>query len=806
MSTYEILKFCEVSKTPYGFDAEKFKAGDMKQLKLYKDAKSVNRKSFLSYDKISDDTKPINYARVVPKGCCFIDFDNGEEAEIMKRIIIRSGLKCLILKTMHGYHFLFRTPDFYDKELTGATNWFGYKFDTKQEGAVQIMRACGMEREERMSWNWDDGPIIPEKLNTEILDILPYWLWGHLSDKDLHKEGVTGDKKAPTHGEYTLTDTPFTQLMKMREGGRHDHIVVRCSYFGISNGFYIDEFRAIIQAIHDEFLVKIGTPMSDADLFGDLKTRWDGYEAILTSSSYAFHPETRKWVKLEEDAPEKIDERRAAEYVFKELDCYVDGKNPDGSYAKVLHRYRDGDYNYRNNLPERRSVLRKYSTQNFRDVFFKEMEVQLMQMCIENGRYLKRSHEYVISKNKVMSCISPITYDFSWIGTKPPTDIVLPWNWYSEEWVKEHEEDLGGIITKFIKELARDERGKTHPEVERWLWVVAGASMIPANELQKIIILAGGGSNGKSIFTSLIRFCLGDDMFNTAKIFDSNPQEGFWGAGFDKGILCVVDDLPEHYNKATFSYLKGAITGSDTVEINEKFKPKKTLAILPQIIACTNHDFELYDKSMGMRRRVKILPTAYEIPEEKRDGLMQFKLVLNTLDKDEIATYRMEHGAGSGDEGTLIIKMRTREKGVLDSLDHGSLAWFANKARYEYFKAADANFIIGDSDEMLDRFKSTFSGGFDAEMEDFLEWYVTERKTSIWIKELYLEYQNWHNEMSTGEAMMKEKVFSMRIGKAIATLQSRGYVLEMKKALNDKRMSLNKLYVNEPSKDEKDDV
>lgn len=429
-----------------------------------------------------------------------------------------------------------------------------------------------------------------------------------------------------------------------------------------------------------------------------------------------------------------------------------------------------------------------------------------MQMCIENGRYLKRSHEYVISKNKVMSCISPVAYDFSWIGTKPPTDIVLPWSWYSEEWVKEHEEDLGGIITKFIKELARDERGRTHPEVERWLWVVAGASMIPANELQKIIILAGGGSNGKSIFTSLIRFCLGDDMFNTAKIFDSNPQEGFWGAGFDKGILCVVDDLPEHYNKATFSYLKGAITGSDTVEINEKFKPKKTLAILPQIIACTNHDFELYDKSMGMRRRVKILPTAYEIPEEKRDGLMQFKLVLNTTDKDEIATYRMEHGAGSGDEGTLIIKMRTREKGVLDSLDHGSLAWFANKARYEYFKAADVNFIIGDSDEMLDRFKSTFSGGFDAEMEDFLEWYVTERKTSIWIKELYLEYQNWHNEMSTGEAMMKEKVFSMRIGKAIATLQSRGYVLEMKKALNDKRMSLNKLYVNEPSKDEKDDV
>lgn len=425
-----------------------------------------------------------------------------------------------------------------------------------------------------------------------------------------------------------------------------------------------------------------------------------------------------------------------------------------------------------------------------------------MQMCTENKKFIKRSHEYVIVKNKVLSCISPTEQDFSWLGTKSPTDVVLPWNWYSEEWVEEHKDDLGGLITKFIKELARDSRGISHPEVEQWLYVIAGAAMIPANDLQKIVILAGGGANGKSIFTSLIRFCLGDDMFNTAKIFDSSPQDGFWGATLDRGILCVVDDMPQYYNKEAFSYIKGAVTGSDPIEINEKFKPKKTISILPQIIACTNHEFELYDKSEGMRRRVLILPTDYKIPVDKRDGLIQFKLVLNTNDVEEIARYRMEHGGGSEDEGSLIIKMRTREKGTLDSLRDGSLAWFANKCRYEYFKAAKKNFAIGESEGMIEKLEGTFAGGFDAEMLEFLEWYVTERKENIWTKDLYLEYQEWHNEMATGDLMMKEKTFSMKLGKAIGLLCDKGLKVEMRKARNDKGMSLNKLFIGEEEKDE----
>ena len=792
MSEMVELEFCEVTSTPREFDVKKFKEGDPKQIILYKNNKKPFQRKLLTYAQVTDERKPINYARFVPKGCCYIDFDNRYEAEEMKKIILRSGLKCLILTTVHGYHFLFRKPDFYEKEMTNATNWFGYKFDTKPEGAVQLMRVCGMDRDEMCSW--DSEFVVPESINPETLDVLPYWLWGKLSDKDLHKGGKPGES------EYHLDDTPFTQLMKMREGSRHNHIVEKCSMFALSNGFTVEDFKGLIRAIHDQYLVKIGTPMPESDLFGDLESRWEGYVATFTSHGWIYEEKERRWIKVGSKREDRIDERRAAEYLYDEYDFYVKNQKSDGTYNTLLYRRKDGDYNYQSDLTVIRGNLKGHSDQNFKKNYFEEVEVQLMQICAENNKLIRRSHEYVIAKNKILSCITPSVYDFSWLGTKPPTDVVLPWNWYSEEWVEEHKEDLGGNITKFIKELARDSSGKTQPEVEQWLWVIAGAAMIPANDLQKIVVLSGGGANGKSLYTSLIRFCLGDDMFNTSKIFDCNPQEKFWGAGFDKGICCVVDDMPRLYNKEAFSYIKGAITGSDTVEINEKYQPRKRLSILPQIIACTNFEFELYDTSEGMRRRVCILPTEYEVPTEARDNILQFKLVLNTLDLSEIAEYRMKHSSDET-EGELIIKMRTREKGVLDSLATGSLAWFANKARYEYFKAAEHNFLIGSSEEMKEKFNGIFNGGFDTELTEFLEWYITERGRSIWTRDLYTEYTDWHNEASTGGSLMNERAFARNLNKAIKTCTDKGHKVIMKKALNDKRMSLNKLFIGKDAEE-----
>lgn len=792
MSKYVEMEFCELPETPREFDIKKFKEKDTEQILIYKNNKAPRRKKMLSWKEVTDDDKAPNYARVVPMDCCFIDFDNSDEAEEMKEIILHSKLNCLILETIKGYHFLFRVPEFYEKDMTGATNWFGYKFDmkatTSKHDAVQIMRVCGMEREERMSWDWDSGPVVPESLNIEKLDVLPYWLWGKLKTEELYKKGKPGES------EYTLEDTPFTQLMKMKDGGRHDHIVSHCSMFALQNGFELDEFKSLITAIHDKYLSKIGTPMSDADLFGDLEKRWDDYESTMTSSGWIYDEKKRKWDKVKSKKEEKMDERRAAEWLFKQFDFYGSEAGADGLFKKLFYKDIDGPYEYKTDLTVPRQSLKEFSIQNFKKTFFEEVEGQLMQMCAANNKRIKRSDVYIIVKNKVLSCITPDAYDFSWLGTRPPTDVVLPWNWYPREWVDEHEEDLGSQINWFISQLSRNHRGVPQPIVQKWLWVIAGASMIPANNLQKIIILSGGGQNGKSLYTSLIRLCLGEGMWNESKIFDCNPQEKFWGEDLDKGVLCVIDDLARTYNREAFTYIKGAITGTDTVMINEKFKPKRKLEVLPQIIACTNFEFELYDKSEGMKRRVKVLPTEFHIDDSDKDGDLQFKLVLNTSDKAEVAAYRMKEDSFA-DKGTKVMFMYTNESGVLQSLKDGSLAWFANKARYMYMDWLMGTLKLEDSEGMKERMEGTFSGGFEAELTEFLEWYITERKENIWTKELFSEYQEWHNEASTGETMMTERAFARNLNRAIMTMQDKGYKVEMKKKKNDKGMALNKLFI-----------
>ena len=42
---------------------------------------------------------------------------------------------------------------------------------------------------------------------------------------------------------------------------------------------------------------------------------------------------------------------------------------------------------------------------------------------------------------------------------------------------------------------------------------------------------------------------------------------------------------------------------------------------------------------------------------------------------------------------------------------------------------------------------------------------------------------------------MKEKAFSMKLGKTISKLNEKGYELEMRKTRNDKGMSLNRLFI-----------
>lgn len=766
MCMHRKLVFYPLPATPTYFDEDKFKANDETQIKIYKENKTPNQKKVLTYEQILKEEA--NYARQVPMNCCFIDYDNAEEAETMKRIIVRSGIKCLILKTQHGYHFLFKLPSFYKKELTGATNWFGYKFDCKAswvnekretKHAVQNMRVCGMDRIEVASWNLDT-PIPHDTINIDELDVLPYWLWGKLSNKDLYKEGKTGGRDEPTHDDYTLTDTPFTQLMKMGKGGRHTHIFNKCRYFACSNGFEYDEFKNLIQSIHDEFLVKLGEPMPESDLFGDTETKWEEDIEKLESNGWIFYEKERKWEKVKSKKIEKISKQKACEFLYNKYDFHVTGNDyKTGEGGQLCYTTHDLRINFNLNImwKELREI---FYEQDFDTYFYKEVKEQLIQRCNEDKKYFHTSSKYYVCKNGIASCISDDIYNFDYLKEKKltPTDLIYDWTLHDRVWVKEHKEDLGKNIANFVKDLSRDSFGVPQSDIEQWLYVIIGASLCYANELGKIVILSGGGQNGKSIYLGIAKMLLGQNFYNESKIFDSSPTQKYWGDGLDKGICNIIDELPQNYNKEAFSYIKGGVSRTSSVEINPKYGKKKSLEILPQILCATNHKFELFDKSYGMRRRVVILPCCYKVSNKEKDHLLLYRLVMN-LDKSkesnkQIKEYRMNEVTPNA--GVVIEQsgIRIREQCVLDSLDNGSLCWFANNCRYMYIDYISGKLTLKNTEEMENLFDEAF-GDDSSKVQciKFINWYLKRKcgtapdrdlsKANCHFNQLYPEYKKY---------------------------------------------------------------
>lgn len=757
------FKFFKVADTPDDFDIEKFKSGDIEQTKLYQHSKTVYHKTPVKYEDIIKEDSP-NFAREVPENCIFIDYDDIKKAKEIFEIIIRSKLRCLILETQHGYQFLFRKPDFYQKELTGATNWFGYKFDSKgwtkgKSPPVQIIKVCGMLRKEVASWILDT-PIVLDKIDIETLDVLPYWLWGKLKNDELHKEGKTGDRTKDDAVEYTLTDNPFTQLMKMEEGGRHSHIVERCSYFALSNGFEMDEFKDLINAIHDQYLVKLGSPMPDSDLFGDLDDRWEDYKETLISSGWDYDKKERKWKKIKSKKSGKVTEQQACEFLYNKYDFYVKGSTFDtGEGGQLCYIASDLTIVFDLNTmwKELRNTFCDYS---FKTTFYEEVKKQMVQRCNEDKKYFQRSSKYYVCKNGIAMCTSDNIYDFDYLKEEKltPTDLVYDWTLHDRTWVEKHQKDLGEIITSFIKDLSRDSFGIPQSNIEQWLYVIIGASLCYGNELGKIIVISGGGQNGKSVYLGIAKMLLGQNFYNESNIFGSSPTTKYWGDRLDKGICCIIDELPQNYNKEAFSYVKGGVSRTSSVEINPKYGRKVLIETLPQILCATNHKFELFDKSYGMRRRVVILPCCYKVSDKEKDRLLLYRLVMN-LDKskesdEQIRKYRMKEVRPNA--GVVIEQsgIRIREQCVLDSLVDGSLCWFANKCRYAYIDYISGKLTLKNTEEMEFLFDEAFGDdSYKTQCIKFINWYLAKKcgtdvtrdlsKANCFFDELYPEYQKY---------------------------------------------------------------
>jgi len=156
---------------------------------------------------------------------------------------------------------------------------------------------------------------------------------------------------------------------------------------------------------------------------------------------------------------------------------------------------------------------------------------------------------------------------------------------------------------------------------------VCGYCLTGSTQEQVFFMLFGTGANGKSVFIDTLRYVLGDYSLqaNFATFLSrrgqtsSNDIASFAG----RRLVCATESSESH---TLDDALIKSLTGDGTV--TARFLYKEFFEITPQckIMLATNHRPTIKDDSIGMWRRLRLIPFTVTIPESERDPHLLTKL------------------------------------------------------------------------------------------------------------------------------------------------------------------------------------
>lgn len=108
-----------------------------------------NNETLLSFEEANKNNE---FAGKIKVGFTVIDVDNADEAERLKKVVEAMGLNCMIIRTPRGMHFFLGSSPFIQKNITGAINALGVRFDAKVGGrnSYAVLKQDGILRERKV--------------------------------------------------------------------------------------------------------------------------------------------------------------------------------------------------------------------------------------------------------------------------------------------------------------------------------------------------------------------------------------------------------------------------------------------------------------------------------------------------------------------------------------------------------------------------------------------------------------------------------------------------------------------------------
>ena len=167
-------------------------------------------------------------------------------------------------------------------------------------------------------------------------------------------------------------------------------------------------------------------------------------------------------------------------------------------------------------------------------------------------------------------------------------------------------------------------------EMRDFLQRLSGYFLTGSVQEQKFAFLYGGGANGKSVFVELLAWLLGDYARKIATELLMHHQRSPQGPSPDivalKGSRFVYANETEEGRRLAESRVKD-LTGGDTLTGRVPYgKADITFQPTHKLVVVGNHRPEITDNSLGMWRRVLLVPFDVTIPENRRDPRLLEKL------------------------------------------------------------------------------------------------------------------------------------------------------------------------------------
>lgn len=363
----------------------------MDEIFVKTDGKARVDKKTYTKSQVTDPTFTSDYGRIVPPGYVVFDFDEQPYINIIYKIINNSNLKCRMLKTTKGYHFMFKTTLNKAEDATKRFNWIGLKGDIKACGtketkqSYQSIRVKGVTREEVLvnTSDWDD------------IDYAPKWL-------------------------YMVPKKDALDLTEDQSGGRnnlfHSELMIKAK----KSGFSYDDYVEMAHTINSYVLPQ---PLDEEEL------------------NTAIRPEEWDNLQLGED---KMTYEKMAQDVITSWSCvYLAGKDENVAfYYGELDRYiTDKDFikNY---------MIKKYGDANMQTSKMDEVMEQVNIILKADTKYHStRNTEYVLCGKQLVSMlrddVRPNTRTIY-------TDVYYPFSFMD----KEEFDSFDGRAKSFMKQIS----------------------------------------------------------------------------------------------------------------------------------------------------------------------------------------------------------------------------------------------------------------------------------------------------------------------------------------------------------------